>query len=209
MNQRVFVALLTVGVFLAGFAARVWTEPRQSVPPAPATLAQEYARGVPSSAAGKKAERQLDREKLVAEIQKLRPQIEADSAQVQEIDGEFDREFAQILTAPQREKFFGNQKKWSERDAKRTAKRELLSDEDIQREQDRSMTWIYWKVTVTPRLEMLTKEYSLDATQQHATRALLAMRRNKFMALFDATPHPSIRLSRLAPLIERVLAPAK
>ena len=32
MNQRVFVTLLTVGVFIAGFVARVWTEPRQSVP---------------------------------------------------------------------------------------------------------------------------------------------------------------------------------
>ena len=209
MNQRVFVALLTVGVFIAGFVARVWTEPRQSVPPAPTTLAQEYARVMPSSAAGKKNERQLDREKLVGEIQKLRPQIVAYSTQVQEIDGEFDREFALLLTAPQREKFFGNQKKWAERDAKRAAKRELLSDEDIQREQDRSMTWIYWKVTVTPRLEMLTKEYTLDAAQQNATRALLVLRRSKFMALFDSTQHPSIRLSRLAPLNEWVLAPAK
>ena len=145
----------------------------------------------------------------MAEIQKLRPQIEAYSAQVQEIDAEFDREFALLLTAPQREKFFGNQKKWSERDAKRAAKRELLSDEDIQREQDRTMIWIYWKVTVTPRLEMLTKEYALDATQQNATRALLVLRRSKFMSLFDSTPHPSIRLSRLAPLIAGVVAPAK
>jgi hypothetical protein len=208
MNQRVFVALLTVGVFVAGYAARTWTEPRQAVPPAPAALAQEFGRPA-LSAAEKKNQRQLDRAKLVAEIQKLRPQIEAYSTQVQEIDGEFEREFSQILTAAQREKLFASQKKSAERDAKRVAKRELLSDEDIQREQDRSMTWIYWKVTVTPRLEMLTKEYALDATQQTAVRALLALRRNKFISLFDSTPHVSIRLSRLAPLIERVVAPAK
>jgi len=208
MNQRLFVSLLTVGVFIAGYAARLWIEPRQPVPPAPASLAQEFAR--PNlSAAEKKNERQLDRAKLVAEILKLRPQIEAYSTQVQEIDGEFDREFAQLLNPAQREKFLVGQKKWAERDAKRAAKRELLSDEDIQREQDRSMTWIYWKVTITPRLEMLTKDFGLDATQQGATRALLALRRNKFIALFDSTPHVSIRLSRLAPLIERVAAPAK
>lgn len=208
MNQRVFVALLTVGVFLAGYAARLLTEPSQPVPPAPAALAREFVRPA-LSAAEKKSDRQLDRSKLVAEIQKLRPQIEAYSTQMQEIDGEFDREFLQILNQTQREKFLAGQKKWAERDAKRAAKRELLSDEDIQREQDRSMTWVYWKVTITPRLEMLTREYGLDATQQGTTRALLALRRNKFIALFDSTPHVSIRLSRLAPLIERVVAPPK
>ena len=208
MNQRAFVALLTVGVFAAGYAARVWTEPRQAVPAAPAVLAQEFTRPA-LSAAEKKNQRQLDRAKLVAEIQKLRPQIEAYSTQVQEVDAEFDREFVQLLNPSQREKYFGNQKKWADRDAKRAAKRELLSDEDIQHEQDRSMTWVYWKVTVTPRLEMLTKDYGLDANQQTATRALLVLRRNKFISLLDSTPHLSIRLSRLAPLIERVIAPLK
>lgn len=208
MNQRVFVALLTVGVFIAGYFARVWTEPRQSVPPAPAALAQEFSRPA-VSATDKKNERQLDRAKLVAEIQKLRPQIESYSTQVQEVDSEFEREFLQILTPAQREKFVSSQKKWAERDAKRAAKRELLTNEEIQREQERSMTYVYWKITVTPRLEMLTREYGLDANQQNATRALLVLRRNKFIALFDSTPHVSIRLSRLAPLIERVAAPAK
>jgi hypothetical protein len=208
MNQRAFVALLTVAVFAAGYGARLLTEPGQAVPAAPAALAREFTRPV-LSGQEKKSQRQLDRAKLVAEIQKLRPQIEAYSAQMQEIDVEFDREFAQLLTPVQREKFAANQKRWAERDAKRAAKRELLSDEEIQREQDRSMTWIYWKVTVTPRLEMLTRDYKLDANQQNATRAMLTLRRNKFIALFDSTPHVSIRLSRLAPLIERVVAPGK
>jgi hypothetical protein len=35
------------------------------------------------------------------------------------------------------------------------------------------------------------------------------LRRNRFLALFDSTPHPNVRLSRLAPLLERVTAPAK
>jgi septal ring factor EnvC (AmiA/AmiB activator) len=208
MTQRVFVALLTIAVFVAGYVARVWTEPSPSIPPAPA-LAKEYVRS-DSSASDKRQDNQLNREKLLAEIQKLRPQIEAFSAQVQEIEAEFDREFAQLLKSEQREKFLANQKKWAEKNAKRLAKREPLSDEDIQREKERPMTWIYWQVTVTPRLEGLTKEYHLDASQQNTTRALLALRRNKFIALYDATTHPSIRLSRLAPLIERVApAPAK
>ena len=208
MTQRVFVSVLTVVVFVAGYAARLGTEPRASIPPAPAALAKEYARNEPASA-DKKDDHQLDRAKLLGEIQQLRPQIEAFSGQVQEIETEFDREFIQLLTPEQREKFLTNQKNRAERMAKRRAKREPLSDEDIQREKERPMTYIYWQVTVTPRLESLTKEYRLDETQQSQARALLVLRRNKFIALYDATTHPSIRLSRLAPLIERVGAPAK
>jgi len=85
----------------------------------------------------------------------------------------------------------------------------LVPDEEIQRAKDRPLTSIYWNVVVTPILEGMTKEYSLDATQQASLRSLLTLRRSKFIALLDSTPHPSIRLSRLAPLIERMAPPAK
>ncbi len=204
MNPRVFVALLTVVVFAAGYLARLLTEPGPSVPPAPAALAREFA---PPAAGGERRQRQLDRARLAAEIQKLRPQIEAYSAQMQEIDAEFDREFLRLLRPDQRDRYLATQRKLAERDAKRAGSREPLSDEEIFREQDRSMTWVYWKITVTPRLEMLTRAHQLDAAQQNETRSLLVLRRSKFMALFDSTPHLGIRLSGLAPLIERVAAP--
>ncbi|MFM8336846.1 MAG: hypothetical protein ACKODK_14920 [Opitutaceae bacterium] len=207
MSQRVFVALLTVGVFAAGYGARVLTEPAQPLPPAPPSLAREFTSPVAAGSAGERRQCQLDRARLVAEIQKLRPQIEAYNAQMQEIDAEFDREFIRLLREDQRERYLASQRKLAEREAKRAGSREPLSDEEIFREQDRSMTWVYWKVTVTPRLEMLTRACQLDAAQQNDTRALLVLRRAKFMALFDSTPHLGIRLSGLAPLIERVAAP--
>ncbi len=40
MNQRLFVALITVAVFIAGYVARWVTEPGPTVPPAPVALAQ-------------------------------------------------------------------------------------------------------------------------------------------------------------------------
>ncbi|MBL9202825.1 MAG: hypothetical protein JNL39_20100 [Opitutaceae bacterium] len=208
MTTRVLVALLTVAVFLAGFAARVLTEPRQPVPPAPAALAKELER--PTTAGGKRRTvAQLDRDKLVAEIQKLRPQIEAYSAQVSEIEAEFDREAVKVLTPRQREKFEANRRKSAERDAKKVADRTPLSENDLENAQERPLTSIYWMITVTPRLALMTKEYALDEPQQAAVRALLVLRRSKYIALFDATPHPNIRLSSLAPLIERVMGPAK
>ena len=208
MTQRVFVALLTVAVFLAGYAARGLSERGRPVPPPPATLTQEYGRTA-QTPADAKATQKLDRAKLLAEIEKLRPQIVAYTAQVADIDAEFDREFAALLTPAQREKFVANQKKWAEHDAKRKADTKPLSDEDISREQDRPLTDIYRQVTVTPRLEWMSKAYALDATQQTSARALLALRRNQFIALLDSTAHPTIRLSRLAPLVQRVAAPKK
>lgn len=208
MTQRLLVAFFTVVVFLAGYGARVWTEPRQAVPPAPAALAQEFARPAPTS--GKK--RENDRAKLCAEIEKVRPQIEAYSAQVVEIYAEFDRDFAKILNPQQLAKFEHAQKA---HDAKRRAKFEaerakLASEEEINRARERPLSDVYRMVTVTPRLETYAKDYDLDPAQQATVRAMLTLRRAKFLALLDSTPPPAVQLNRLAPLIERMAAkPAK
>lgn len=206
MMQRLFIALLAAVVFMAGYVTARWTRRAQDVPPPPAALAREFAVATPAKQ-DKARSAELDRDKLVAEIQKLRPQIEAYRAQVDEIYGEFDREFMKILRPDQRDKFAANQKRFADWIAKRQSDRTPLSDEDIMRNRERTLSEVYWMVTVTPRLERLTKEYNLDSAQQASARALLSLRRSKFMALLDGTPHPSVRLSRLAPLIERVAAP--
>lgn len=207
MTQRVFVAILTVMVFLAGYGVRMLGERGEPVPPPPAALARELSTAPRTP--GDKSKPEMDRAKIVAEIQKLRPQIEAYTAQVQEVYADFDRDFPLLLTPAQREKFLVNQKRRAEGAAKRLANRALLSDEELQRERDRPLTDIYRMVTVTPSLDWMTKEYALDSNQQAGVRQLLALRRNKFVALFDATPHPSIRFSRLASMIERVTPPQK
>ena len=58
MNPRVFVALLTVVVFAAGYLARLLTEPAPSVPPAPAALAREFA---PPAGSGERRQRRYGR----------------------------------------------------------------------------------------------------------------------------------------------------
>jgi len=200
MMQRVFIALLTVCVFLAGYWVRMATQSGGVVPPPPAGLASELGASHPD---GKTKPSEVDRAKLLAEIQTIRPQIEAYRAQVDEIYTEFDREFVKILTPEQHQSFLANHKRWTDSMARRNADRKPLTDEDIMRARERPLTEVYWMVTITPRLERLTKEYTLTEQQQAAARSLLAMRRSKFMALLDSTPHPSIRLSRLAPMLER------
>lgn len=208
MTQRVFVGLLTVVVFLAGYLTRSLTDRDKPIPPPPAALARELTPAATTKAEGK-SRHEIDRAKVVADIQKLRPQIDAYIAQVHEIETEFDREFNAVLNPKQREKRLAYLKRRAEQEAKRIKQREPLSDETIQRERERPLTDIYWMITVTPRLERLIKEYELTEDQQTKTRALLSARRNKFIALFEATPHPSLRLTRLAPVIERVSPTAK
>jgi hypothetical protein len=59
-------------------------------------------------------------------------------------------------------------------------------------------------IVITPHLDRRTKDYGLDEAQQASTRALLNLRRQKYMSLIDSTPHPSIRLSQLAPMLDRI-----
>lgn len=211
MTQRVFVGFLTVIVFLAGYGTRVVTEHRQTIPPPPVALANEYPAGAAGAPAADKAKRDADqakeRAKLVAEIEKLRPQIESYQSQINEIYAEFDKEFIPLLNDKQREKHAANMKKWADMEAKRKANTAPLSDDDINRARQQALTDVYWMVVVTPRLERITKEYELDPTQQASVRGLLTLRRAKFIALLDATQHVSVRLSKLAPIIERVAAP--
>ena len=56
MTQRVFVGLLTIGIFLAGYFTRALTDRDHSVPPPPAALARELARGASAETNGKKTE---------------------------------------------------------------------------------------------------------------------------------------------------------
>jgi hypothetical protein len=206
MTQRAFIALLTAIMFAAGYAVRTLTERGQHVPPPPAALTSEFPAAAPTQDAKAKPP-PIDRAKLLAEIEKLRPQIEAYRTQVDDIFADFDREFAKLLTPAQGEKFAASQKRWAERDAKHKAETKLLSDDDIMRARERPLMDVYWMVTVTPRLGQLTSEYQLNDKQQADTRALLTLRRNKFIALLDGTDHPSLRLSRLAPMLERVASP--
>jgi hypothetical protein len=53
-------------------------------------------------------------------------------------------------------------------------------------------------------LERMTNELKLDDTQREKVRDLLRVRREKFVELVDSAPPPSLMLSRLAPLAQRM-----
>ena len=70
MKQRVLVALLTVLVFAAGFAARMWTESDRPLPPPPAALMSEVLGTQPAEKKSQNAPKPYNRAQLVADIGK-------------------------------------------------------------------------------------------------------------------------------------------
>ena len=100
------------------------------------------------------------------------------------------------------------QKRWADRRARGeaaiAAETVPLSDEQIFRLQQRPLYGVLSSVSVTMRFDQLKKELKLTAEQEPKVRDLLLSRRQKFLALIDASPPPSIILSRLAPHAEKL-----
>lgn len=217
MKQRLLIALLTVLVFAAGFVARMMTENDESVPPPPA-LGGEFVRpanGDAAHAADKKATPRsaFDRAKLVAEIEQLRPQIEAYRARLDAIDAEYDKAFVALLTPEQRkiydQKLADYQKRRAERDAKAASAPPPppLTDEEIAKLRQRPFEVAFWKVSYMGRLEQTVKDFKLDEKQRAQVADLLRARRDKFLAVVDSTPPPTFKLTALVTSVQRLTDP--
>jgi hypothetical protein len=208
MKQRLLIALLTVFVFGAGFGARMWTEADTPVPPAP-TLGSEF---INHDNGNKKPAppTPTDRAKLVAEIEQLRPQIEAYRNRLDAIDAEFDHNFVEVLNPEQRKAYEANQAEYQKKRAERDAKAAKapapgpMTDEEIARARQRPFQIAFWRVSFGERLDSLTREYKLSPDQHETVRALLKARRDKFLSLVDSTQPPTFKLTTLLHSLPRL-----
>lgn len=213
MKQRLLIAIFTVLVFAAGFAARVWTEEDRALPPPPAP-GVEFVRAPAPPTGDTKAEprRGPDRAKIVADIERLRPQIDAYRNRFETIDAEFQRNFVLVLNAEQRVHYDAVRKNRADdrakKDAKAAADTALLTDEQIERLRQRPLGNALYSVAITWPFDHLNQEYKLDEAQQAKLRELLRVRREEFLALVDSTPVPSITLSELARQTQKLAQPA-
>lgn len=220
MTQRLLVAFLTVLVFASGFAARVWTESKRPLPPPPAAIGSEFA---PTAQAPSQTPTPIDAKKLddrraqmIADIEKLGPQIATYRARLDEMDACFERDFVKILTPAQRE---ARQRRWETTQAEQKKRAEKsrsettakspaqLSNEEIERGLRTPLSTLLSKVTVSEKLKRLIEQHNLDADQQVQARRLLTEYRGKFLDLVDSLPPTSFRLSGLAQDVQK-LAPA-
>jgi hypothetical protein len=156
----------------------------------------------------------LNRAQLAAEIERLRPQIDGYRQRLEALDVEFDRELIAHLSPEQAVTYTAAQKRRADRSAKgaaqAAAKHDPLTDDEIEQLRQRSLFGVLWMIAPTMKQDSLIKDLKLTDAQQLKTRELLRDRREKFLAIVDSTPPPSIMLSRLAPAAQRLApAPAK
>lgn len=217
MKQLLLITGLTAAVFTLGYTAGRWVESTGPVPAPPAPLMGEFSSKrspAPGDTRAPAARAPLNRAQLVAEIGRLRPQIDSYRQRIETLDSEFDRELSTQLTPEQQATYAASQKRRAERMAKGAAEVASapapLTNDEIDQLRQRSLFGVLWMVAPTMKHDSLVKDLKLDAEQQAKARELLRQRREKFLAIVDSTPPPSILLSRLAPAAQRLATePAK
>jgi hypothetical protein len=202
MKDRVLAVLLTLAVFSAGFLSGLWTERHRPFPAPPGPFMGEFgARAQPQHRAPV-----VNRAQLLEQIETLRPAMESFRRNVADIYSEFDRDIEPVLTAEQRDIYekrfrahrgFGPQPEPEPGDG-------LLSDEQIEQLMQRPFRTMAYFIVIPMTLERMSSELKLDEPQREKLKDLLRVRREKFIELLDSVPPPSLMLSRLAPLAQRI-----
>jgi len=201
--QRLFAFLLALIVAVVGFGAGVIYESHRPVPPPPGLFLGEFTAGTPRGTINGP----INRAELAAEIGKLEPQIEVFRTRAMEIDAEFDRDLDLALTADQRVRHA----EWlRRREADRRGNQRAgadpkpLTDDQIAELLQRPMRALLSRIVVPMGLDQLNHELKFDEAQLPRVRDLLRVRREKFLELVDSSPPPSVMLSRLAPMAQRL-----
>jgi hypothetical protein len=205
MQRRLLIALLTVLVFGAGYFARVWVEREVPLPP-PLTPGGEFT---PSPSAEPSAQAPVvyhlpTREQLTKEIDRLRPQIDLFRTRLHHIDSEFDRDLLAILTPEQRAEFTARERRRREDPRQVHSKGPELTDEQVAMLYHQPLYAALDHISLTLKLDELNKDLDFTPEQRRQVHALLLRRREEFLALVDTVPPPSLILSRLASVAQRL-----
>jgi hypothetical protein len=195
--KRIFLtAVVTACVFAAGVFAGMWVQRTQPVPAPPIGIMGEI-RDVPLSAPQKPAPTpKNDLPKIKAEVEKIKPEVEEFRKKLEPIKQEFRSSLEAVLTPAQREKLQGLSERTTGTDKPSTSK-----------PQKDGLDSLFPIVVIPSTLDKLTEQLELTAEQRTAVHALLLRRREKFLQLVDASPPPSLKLSKIAPLVPQVAKP--
>jgi hypothetical protein len=207
MRDRILAVLLTLAVFAAGFVSGIWAERHRPFPPPPAAFMGEF--GARGGSNGHLAQ-PVNRAELLDRIEKIRPQMEAFRARINEIYDQFDRDMATVLTPDQQalyEKKFRSHRGLGGTPNGPAESDKPLSDQEIEQLLQRPFRTLAYFVVLPMTLERMTTDLKLDDAQRDKVRDFLRARREKFIELVDSAPPPSLMLSRLAPMAQRLAEP--
>jgi hypothetical protein len=207
MRDRILAALLTLFVFATGFVAGIWAERHRPFPAPPGAYMGEFgARGGPNGHLAQP----VNRAELLERISKIRPQMEAFQARINEIYDQFDRDMATVLSPDQQalyEKKFRSHRGFGGPNAGAAENGKPLSDEEIEQLLQRPFRTLAYFIVLPMTLERMNNDLKLDEAQRDKVRDFLRARREKFIELVDSAPPPSLMLSRLAPMAQRLAEP--
>jgi hypothetical protein len=209
MRQFLAIASLSVLAFAAGYGVRIWVDHTQPLPRPPEAFGAEFSAAKPpvATAIPVAPDRVLNRAELAAQIERLKPQMETYHTRMNEINADFELNFTAILTPEQNAVHQAHLAAVAPR-AARPVDTALLTDEQISGLLQRPLMNMFRNVALQLKVESLNKEITnLTPDQQEKVMDLLRRRREKFLALVDSVPPPSLYLLNLAPAVQRLAAP--
>jgi hypothetical protein len=205
MRDRFLAALLTLAVFAIGFVAGTWAERHRPFPPPPAAFMGEF--GAKRTPAPPSQAPPVNRAELLEQIAKIRPEIDSFRERTNEIYAQFDKDISTVLTPDQNATYL--KKFRTQRVPQPQDEDKPLSDEEIERLLQRPFRTLAYFVVVPMTLDRMVTELKLDDAQRDKVKDFLRVRREKFIELVDSVPPPSLMLSRLAPMAQRLSQPPK
>lgn len=206
--KRVLVTILgTAAIFAAGVFAGLWIQRHQPVPPPPMGLMGEL-RDVPLAGQSKPAPQVKSAAQLQAEIDRTKSDIEAFRQKLEPIKAEFRKNLEGLLSPQQLIRL----KELRERGATTPSVQNSSPSAEARPPQPpkdhEGLDAMFPIVLVPVTLERITEKLSLNPEQQEQVRTFLLKRRQQFLDLVDTAPPPSMKLSRIAPLVPQIAQPA-
>jgi hypothetical protein len=239
MKKSTALVLLTVAGFVVGLGTGLWIGLNTTTPPPPpAWLFSEFRNvSTPGTTLQNLVQSRPELwSEIHAELQTLKPQIDAYRAKLEKIDGDFRADLEVLLTEEQKIRFAEAQKKrelprlmsapapqtkapaasvaTTPPPAAPSPKLAEAPKPKIERAprtlQESSDGLVSSMVFVPYTQERFTQVLGLSEAQEDRLRQLLITRRERFLQISDEVPPPSLQLSRIADIIKRVAAePAK
>lgn len=209
MKQFIVVALVTALGAVAGFFVGKYVEGHAPLPAPPVPWGAEFRHPAPPNW---RRTHPINRAELVTRIRDLQPQLAAFQARLHAIDEQFNRSFDALLSPEQKrthaDRMATGQRR--RRDLRGENSSAPLTDNQISfMLHEEAEHTILWDVVIPLRLDVLTKEYNLSDAQREQVRHLLEVRRAQFLDLVDSSPPPSVWLSRLSGMVQRLSPPPK
>ncbi|HZZ20421.1 MAG TPA: hypothetical protein VFE25_13680 [Opitutaceae bacterium] len=206
MRDRILAVLVTLVVFATGFIGGLWAERHRPFPRPPGAFMGEFGARPGGPGGPPPHGPPINRAELRDQIEKIQPEMESFKNHMNEIYAEFDRDLEPILTADQKaiyEREFKSKRGFGP-PPDMAGSDKPLSDEQIEQLMQRPFRTLAFFVVIPMTMERMTAVLKLDEGQRGKVKDLLRVRREKFIELVDSVPPPSLMLSRLAPVAQRL-----